>query len=105
MFEYLELPIDSAINSGAKYTDAGILISKSRNIAPKNGEVENYNESEKNMYRNEGVSGVHLGVFTPLMIFSKPSLPNGRAYSLFKMAKPSSMGFWVKDLPFCQRNR
>ena len=41
MFEYLELAIDSAVNSGAKYSDARILISKSRNIAAKNGEVEN----------------------------------------------------------------
>ena len=47
MFEFLELAIDSAVNSGAKYSDARILISKSRNIAAKNGEVENYNESEK----------------------------------------------------------
>ena len=52
MFEYLELAIDSAVNSGAKYSDARILISKSRNIAAKNGEVENFNESEKNRYRN-----------------------------------------------------
>ena len=47
MFDHLETAIDSAVNSGAKYSDARILISKSRNIAAKNGEVENYNESEK----------------------------------------------------------
>ena len=51
MFEYLELAIDSAVNSGAKYSDARILISKSRNIAAKNGEVENFNESENLLTR------------------------------------------------------
>ena len=46
MFDYLEIAIDSAIESGAKYSDARILISKSRNIAAKNGEIENFNENE-----------------------------------------------------------
>ena len=59
MFEYLELSIDSAVNSGAKYSDARILISKSRNIAAKNGEVENYNESEK---IGIGISRLILGL-------------------------------------------
>ena len=45
MFDYLEIAIDSAIESGAKYSDARILISKSRNIAAKNGEIENFNDS------------------------------------------------------------
>ena len=67
MFEYLELAIDSAVNSGAKYSDARILISKSRNIAAKNGEVENYNESEKIGIGIRALVG-HLGVFTQLMI-------------------------------------
>ena len=47
MFDLLNIAIDSAISSGAKYSDARILVSKSRNIAAKNGEVENFNESEK----------------------------------------------------------
>ena len=41
MFELLEIAIDSAIDSGAKYSDARVLISKSRSIAAKNGEIEN----------------------------------------------------------------
>ena len=47
MFSEINLSIDSAISSGAKYADARILISKSRNIAAKNGEIENLNENEK----------------------------------------------------------
>jgi len=47
MFELLEIAIDSAIDSGAKYSDARVLISKSRSIAAKNGEIENFNENEK----------------------------------------------------------
>ena len=47
MFEHLEIAIDSAIDSGAKYSDARVLISKSRSIAAKNGEIENFNENEK----------------------------------------------------------
>ena len=39
MFSEINLSIDSAISSGAKYADARILISKSRNIAAKNGEI------------------------------------------------------------------
>ena len=47
MFDLLEIAIDSAIDSGAKYSDARVLISKSRSIAAKNGEIENFNENEK----------------------------------------------------------
>ena len=47
MFDFLEIAIDSAIDSGAKYSDARVLISKSRSIAAKNGEIENFNENEK----------------------------------------------------------
>ena len=35
MFEHLEIAIDSAIDRGAKYSDARVLISKSRSIAAK----------------------------------------------------------------------
>ena len=52
MFEYLELAIDSAVNSGAKYSDARILISKSRNIAAKNGEVEKLRVVDKIWFRD-----------------------------------------------------
>ena len=46
MFDLLNIAIDSAISYGARYSDARILVSKSRSSAAKNGEVENVNDSE-----------------------------------------------------------
>ena len=46
MFDLLEKAVDSAIASGAKYSDARILNSKSRSINARNGDIEDFNESE-----------------------------------------------------------
>ena len=97
MFEYLELAIDSAVNSGAKYSDARILISKSRNIAAKNGEVENYNESEKIGIGIRALVGSSWGFYSTYDL-SKPSLTNA-GIRAFQIAKASSM-VSGDDLPF-----
>ena len=97
MFEYLELAIDSAVNSGAKYSDARILISKSRNIAAKNGEVENYNESEKIGIGIRALVGSSWGFYSTYDL-SKPSLTNA-GIKAFQIAKASSM-VSGDDLPF-----
>ena len=47
MFDLLQIAVDSSISYGAKYSDARILISQSRSISVKNGDVENFNEAEK----------------------------------------------------------
>ena len=44
MFDLLEKAVDSAIASGAKYSDARILNSKSRSINARNGDIEDFNE-------------------------------------------------------------
>lgn len=46
MFELLNKCIDSAVGSGASYADARILISKSRTISSKDGDLEEFNDSE-----------------------------------------------------------
>ena len=46
MFDLLQQAVDSAIASGAKYSDARILSSKSRSIQARNGDIEDFNESE-----------------------------------------------------------
>ena len=40
MFNEINKSIDAAISSGAQYADARILISKSRDISAKDGELE-----------------------------------------------------------------
>ena len=64
MFDLLNIAIDSAINSGARYSDARILVSKSRSIAAKNGEVENFNESEKIGLGIRALVGSSLGFYS-----------------------------------------
>ena len=39
MFDLLQQAVDSAIASGAKYSDARILSSKSRSIQARNGDI------------------------------------------------------------------
>ena len=97
MFEYLELAIDSAVNSGAKYSDARILISKSRNIAAKNGEVENYNESEKIGIGIRALVGSSWGFYSTYDL-SQSSLTNA-GIKAFQIAKASAM-VSGDDLPF-----
>jgi len=46
MFNEINKSIDAAISSGAQYADARILISKSRDISSKDGELEDFSNSE-----------------------------------------------------------
>ena len=46
MFNEINKSIDAAISSGAQYADARILISKSRDISSKDGELEDFRNSE-----------------------------------------------------------
>ena len=46
MFDLLQQAVDSAIASGAKYSDARILSSKSRSIQARNGDIEDFNEAD-----------------------------------------------------------
>ena len=64
MFDLLQQAVDSAIASGAKYSDARILSSKSRSIQARNGDIEDFNESES----IGTVSYTHLTLPTILLV-------------------------------------
>ena len=97
MFSEINLSIDSAISSGAKYADARILISKSRNIAAKNGEIENLNENEKIGIGVRALVGSSWGFYSTFDL-SNESLKQAGKKS-FEIAKASST-VSGEELPF-----
>ena len=97
MFSEINLSIDSAICSGAKYADARILISKSRNIAAKNGEIENFNENEKIGIGIRALVGSSWGFYSTYDL-SVESLKQAGKKS-FEIAKASAM-VAGEELPF-----
>jgi len=97
MFELLQTAVDSAISYGAKYSDARILISKSRSISAKNGDVENYNESEKMGIGIRALVGSSWGFYSTYDLSNKSLIESGeKAYQIAK-ASSSVPG---KDFPF-----
>ena len=97
MFDFLDIAIDSAINNGAKYSDARILFSKSRNISAKNGEVENFNESEKVGIGVRALVGSSWGFYSTYDL-STSSLKNA-GKKAFDIAKASAL-VAGKEMPF-----
>ena len=97
MFSEINLSIDSAISSGAKYADARILISKSRNIAAKNGEIENFNENEKIGIGIRALVGSSWGFYSTYDLSVESLKQAGR--KSFEIAKASSM-VAGEELPF-----
>ena len=97
MFDFLEIAIDSAIDSGAKYSDARVLISKSRSIAAKNGEIENFNENEKIGIGIRALVGSSWGFYSTYDL-SNESLKQAGKKS-FEIAKASAM-VAGEELPF-----
>ena len=78
MFDLLNIAIDSAINSGARYSDARILVSKSRSIAAKNGEVENFNESEKIGLGIRALVGSSWGFYSTYNLSKQSLISSGK---------------------------
>ena len=97
MFEHLEIAIDSAIDSGAKYSDARVLISKSRSIAAKNGEIENFNENEKIGIGIRALVGSSWGFYSTYDLSSESLKQAGK--KSFEIAKASAM-VAGEELPF-----
>jgi len=89
MFDLLKIAIDSAISSGAKYSDARILISKSRSIAAKNGEVENFNESEKIGLGIRALVGSSWGFYSTYDLSTESLILSGK--KAFDIAKASAV--------------
>ena len=89
MFDLLKIAIDSATSSGAKYSDARILISKSRSIAAKNGEVENFNESEKIGLGIRALVGSSWGFYSTYDLSKESLILSGK--KAFDIAKASAV--------------
>ena len=97
MFEYLDIAIDSAIESGAKYSDARVLISKSRSIAAKNGEIENFNENEKIGIGIRALVGSSWGFYSTYNLSNESlKLAGKKSYEIAKASAIVS----GKDMPF-----
>ena len=97
MYELLEIAVDSAISNGAKYSDARILISKSRSISAKNGDVENFNESEKMGIGIRALVGSSWGFYSTYELSTESLIESGK--KAYKIAKASS-SVPGKDFPF-----
>ena len=97
MFEYLEIAIDSAIESGAKYSDARVLVSKSRSIAAKNGEIENFNENEKIGIGIRALVGSSWGFYSTYNLSNESLKLAGK--KSYEIAKASAM-VSGDDMPF-----
>ena len=97
MFSEINLSIDSAISSGAKYADARILISKSRNIAAKNGEIENFNENEKIGIGIRALVGSSWGFYSTYNLSNESLKLAGK--KSYEIAKASAM-VSGDDMPF-----
>ena len=97
MFDLLNIAIESAISSGAKYSDARILVSKSRSIAAKNGEVENFNESEKIGLGIRALVGSSWGFYSTYDLSRESLILSGK--KAFDIAKASAV-VPGKETPF-----
>ena len=81
MFDLLQQAVDSAIASGAKYSDARILSSKSRSIQARNGDIEDFNESESVGIGIRALVGSSWGFYSTYDLSNK-SLINSGNYDL-----------------------
>ena len=86
MFDLLQQAVDSAIASGAKYSDARILSSKSRSIQARNGDIEDFNESESIGIGIRALVGSSWGFYSTYDLSSKSLINSGiKAYILLKL--------------------
>ncbi len=93
MFEYLEIAIDSAIESGAKYSDARVLVSKSRSIAAKK------RRNWKILMKNEKIGiGIRALVGSSWGFYSTYNLSNESlklaGKEILRNCQSISYGFW-----------
>ena len=101
MFDLLKIAIDSATSSGAKYSDARILISKSRSIAAKNGEVENFNESEKIGLGIRALVGSSWGFYSTYDLSTESLILSGKkAFDIAKAASCEVTGITLSENQF-----
>ena len=78
MFDLLQIAVDSSISYGAKYSDARILISKSRSISVKNGDVENFNETEKMGIGIRALVGSSWGFYSTYDLSKESLIESGK---------------------------
>ena len=97
MFTEINTSIDAAMSCGAKYADARILISKSRSIAAKNGEIENFNESEKIGLGIRALVGSSWGFYSTYDLSRESLISSGK--KAFEIAKASAV-VSGKETPF-----
>ena len=85
MFDLLQQAVDSAIASGAKYSDARILNSKSRSISARNGDIEDFNESESIGIGIRALVGSSWGFYSTYDLSDTSLINSGvRAYNIAK---------------------
>src|SRR5437867_2125048 len=47
MFDIAEAAVEGAVNAGARYADARVVVGKSQSLEAKNGDIEALNQGEK----------------------------------------------------------
>ena len=97
MFDLLQIAVDSSISYAAKYSDARILISKSRSISVKNGDVENFNEAEKMGIGIRALVGSSWGFYSTYDLSRESLVESGK--KAYEIAKASS-SVPGEDFPF-----
>ena len=104
MFDLLQQAVDSAIASGAKYSDARILSSKSRSIQARNGDIEDFNESESVGIGIRALVGSSWGFYSTYDLSNKSLINSGiKAYNIAKAsAKVPGKEFPLADVPIVQ---
>jgi len=104
MFDLLQQAVDSAIASGAKYSDARILSSRSRSIQARNGDIEDFNESESIGIGIRALVGSSWGFYSTYDLSTKSLINSGiKAYNIAKAsAKVPGKEFPLADVPIVQ---
>ena len=104
MFNQINKSINSAIGSGAQYADARILISKSRNISSKDGELEDFNNSENMGLGIRALVGSSWGFYATYDLSDKSLIEAGKKAYLIAKASSKVPGndFPLADVPIVQ---
>ncbi|MEC7926049.1 MAG: DNA gyrase modulator, partial [Actinomycetota bacterium] len=104
MFDLLQKAVDSAISSGAAYSDARILNSKSRSISARNGDVEDFNQSESIGIGIRALVGSSWGFYSTYDLSHKSLVNAGiKAHSIAKAsAKVPGKEFPLADVPIVE---
>ena len=101
MFNEINKSIDAAISSGAQYADARILISKSRDISSKDGELEDFSNSENMGLGIRALVGSSWGFYATYDLSDESLKEAGKkAYLIAKASsKVPGKDFPLADVP------